>query len=67
MDDLQICYEVCVNWIDMSNDMNQHGALVKSVLEFILSTLHFQSGSATVSFSRGLCSMELVHIILDHY
>ena len=50
----------------MSNDMNQQWALVKSVMEFILSTLHFQSGSATVSFSRGLCSMELVHIILGH-
>jgi len=62
MDVLQICYEVCVNWIDMSNDMNSQWALVEPVMEFILSTLNFQSGSATVSFSRGLCSMELVHI-----
>ena len=36
MDVLQVCYEVCVNLIGMPNDINQQWALVKSVLDFIL-------------------------------
>jgi hypothetical protein len=42
MDVLQVCYEVCVNWIGMSNDINQQWALVKSVMDFILSILFFR-------------------------